>query len=123
MNRETVQHGAHLTFYCRARARHEGVLLSEWLLARARALHIGGGSVFRAISGYGRHGVLHEEQFFELADDLPVKIEFLLLDEQAEALLQLLREARVDATYARWPASFAVVGDSPQPHGHHPEAR
>ena len=110
MNRETVQHGAHLTFYCRARARHEGVLLSEWLLARARALHIGGGSVFRAISGYGRHGVLHEEQFFELADDLPVKIEFLLRDDQAATLLQRVREAGVDATYARWPADFEMLG-------------
>lgn len=123
MNHEALQQGAHLTFYCHARARHEGILLSEWLLAQAKALHIGGGSVFRAIAGYGRHGVLHEEQFFELADDLPVKIEFVLLDEQAEALLQRLREARVDATYARWPASFAVLGDSPQPHGHHQGTR
>lgn len=58
----------------------------------------------------GRHGVLHEEQFFELADDLPVKIEFLLHEDQAEMLLQLVRDAKVDATYARYPASFAVLG-------------
>lgn len=110
MNQKTLQQGVHLIFYCHARARHDGMLLSEWLLERARSLGIGGGSVFRAISGYGRHGVLHEEQFFELADDLPIKIEFLLLDEQAETLLQLVREARVDATYARSPTSFAVLG-------------
>ncbi|NMW25173.1 DUF190 domain-containing protein, partial [Rhodanobacter denitrificans] len=71
---------------------------------------LGGGSVFRAIAGFGRHGVLHEEQFFELADDLPVKIEFLLREEQAELLLQLVRNAGVDATYALSPASFAVLG-------------
>lgn len=110
MNHEALQHGAHLTFYCHARARHEGILLSEWLLAQAKALHIGGGSVFRAIAGFGRHGVLHEEQFFELADDLPVKIEFLLHEEQVEPLLQLVRAAGVDVTYARSPASFAVLG-------------
>jgi Uncharacterized conserved protein len=52
------------------------MLLSEWLLEQAKQHGLGGGSVFRAIAGFGRHGVLHEEQFFELADDLPVKVEF-----------------------------------------------
>ncbi|KZC15645.1 hypothetical protein RHOFW510R12_14045 [Rhodanobacter sp. FW510-R12] len=110
MNQETLQHGVHLYFYCHSRAKHDGMLLSEWLLEQARAHGLGGGSVFRAIAGFGRHGVLHEEQFFELADDLPVKVEFLLREEQAELLLQLVRGANVDATYARSPASFAVLG-------------
>jgi PII-like signaling protein len=110
MNQEKLQHGVHLTFYCHSRTKHDGRLLSEWLLEQARAHGLGGGSVFRAIAGFGRHGVLHEEQFFELADDLPVKIEFLLREEQAELLLQLVRGAGVDATYARSPASFAVLG-------------
>jgi len=110
MNQEALQQGVHLTFYCHLRARHDGMLLSEWLLEQAKRHGLGGGSVFRAIAGFGRHGVLHEEQFFELADDLPIKIEFLLREEQAEMLLQLVREANVDATYARHPASFAVLG-------------
>lgn len=110
MNQETLQQGVHLTFYCHSRTRHDGRLLSEWLLEQAKRHGLGGGSVFRAISGFGRHGVLHEEQFFELADDLPVKIEFLLLEDQAETMLQLVRDANVDATYARYPASFAVLG-------------
>ncbi|MET4569829.1 DUF190 domain-containing protein [Rhodanobacter soli] len=110
MNQENLQHGVHLYFYCHSRAKHDGVLLSEWLLEQAKAHGLGGGSVFRAIAGFGRHGVLHEEQFFELADDLPVKIEFLLREEQAELLLQLVRSAGVDATYARSPASFALLG-------------
>jgi PII-like signaling protein len=110
MNQETLQHGVHLYFYCHSRAKHDGMLLSEWLLEQAKAHGLGGGSVFRAIAGFGRHGVLHEEQFFELADDLPVKVEFLLREEQAELLLQLVRNAGIDATYARSPASFAVLG-------------
>jgi PII-like signaling protein len=110
MNPPNPQRGVHLTFYCHSRARHDGVLLSEWLLEQAKQRGIGGGSVFRAIAGFGRHGVLHEEQFFELADDLPVKIEFLLRDEQAATLLQLVRDAGVDATYARWPADFEMLG-------------
>ncbi|EIL94159.1 DUF190 domain-containing protein [Rhodanobacter spathiphylli] len=110
MKPQDLQQGVHLTFYCHSRARHDGMLLSEWLLEQAKQRGIGGGSVFRAIAGFGRHGVLHEEQFFELADDLPVKIEFLLRDEQAATLLQLVREAGVDATYARWPADFEILG-------------
>jgi PII-like signaling protein len=110
MNQETLQHGVHLYFYCHSRAKHDGMLLSEWLLEQAKRHGLGGGSVFRAIAGFGRHGVLHEEQFFELADDLPVKIEFLLHEEQVEPLLQLVRAAGVDVTYARSPASVAVLG-------------
>jgi PII-like signaling protein len=110
MNQQNLQQGVQLTFYCHSRAKHDGMLLSEWLLEQAKHRQLGGGSVFRAIAGFGRHGVLHEEQFFELADDLPVKIEFLLRVDQTETLLQLVREANVDVTYARWPASFAVLG-------------
>ena len=110
MNQETLQQGAHLYFYCHAHTKHNDILLTEWLLEQAKQHGLGGGSVFRAIAGFGRHGVLHEEQFFELADDLPVKIEFLLADEQADALLQLVRDAGVDAVYARSPASFALLG-------------
>ncbi|HUW54652.1 MAG TPA: DUF190 domain-containing protein [Rhodanobacter sp.] len=110
MNQETVQQGVHLYFYCHARARHAGMLLSEWLLEQAKRHGLSGGSVFRAIAGFGRHGVLHEEQFFELADDLPVKIEFLLREDQVEFLLQLVRDEGVNAVYARSPASFALLG-------------
>ena len=110
MNRENLQQGVHLIFYCHLRSKYGGMLLSEWLLEQAKRHGLGGGSVFRAIAGFGRHGVLHEAQFFELADDLPVKVEFLLREEQTELLLQLVRDAGVDATYARSPASFAQLG-------------
>ncbi|KRE97792.1 hypothetical protein ASG87_14790 [Frateuria sp. Soil773] len=110
MTQETIQHGLQLTFYCHRHTRHDGMLLSEWLLEQAKRHDLGGGSVFRAIAGFGRHGVLHEEQFFDLGDDLPVKVEFLLRPEQAEALLALVREAGVDAVYAQAPASFARLG-------------
>ena len=31
------------------------------------------GSAFRAIAGFGRHGVLHEQHFYELAGDLAIE--------------------------------------------------
>ena len=86
------------------------MLLYEWLLQQARRHGIGGGSAFRAICGYGRHGVLREEQFFELADDLAVKLEFLLSDAQARTLLDAVRDSGVDAVYAMSPASFGTLG-------------
>jgi len=107
---ETAIEGVRLYFYAHLRARHDGMLLSEWLLEQARRQGIGGGSVFRATAGFGRHGVLHEEAFFELADNLPVKVEFLLRPEQAEAFLALVREAAVDVVYATSAIRFGVLG-------------
>jgi PII-like signaling protein len=110
MPTETTIDGVYLRFYTHAHARHDGMLLSEWLLEQAKKHKLGGGSVFRAIAGFGRHGVLHQEAFFELADDLPVKVEFLLRESEAEALLQLVRDAGAELVYARGPASIGVLG-------------
>lgn len=111
MNQDNLQQGLHLTFYCHVRARHEGMLVSQWLLEQARRDGLGGGSVFRATAGFGRHGVLREEQFFELADDLPVKVEFLLREDQADQLLERVRAAGIDTVYARTPANYGVLGN------------
>ena len=112
---ETLQQGVLLSFYTHTRARHDGKLVYEWLLEHARKHGIGGGSAFRAICGFGRHGVLREEQFFELADDLAVKVEFLLTEAQAQALIQTVRESGVDAVYAVASASFGVLGKATGP--------
>jgi len=50
--------------------------LYEWLLEEAKSLGVHGGSAFRAIAGFGRHGRMHEDTFFELAGELAVKVEF-----------------------------------------------
>src|SRR5580692_7509897 len=92
--------GVFLRFYTHVHARHDGLLISEWLLGLAKRHKLGGGSVFRATAGFGRHGVVHHEAFFELADDLPQKIEFLLSEQHAQTLLQLVREAGVNLVYA-----------------------
>lgn len=110
---QTNEQGVLLSFYTHARARHEGKLVFEWLLEHARRQGVGGGSAFRAICGFGRHGVLREEQFFELADDLAVKVEFLLSEAKAQALLQSVRDSGVDAVYAMAFASFGTLGSTP----------
>jgi uncharacterized protein len=102
--------GILLRFYTHVHARHEGLLVSEWLLELAKRHKLGGGSVFRATAGFGRHGVLHHEAFFELADDLPQKIEFLLSSANAQTLLRLVREAGVELVYAWSPVHFGILG-------------
>lgn len=104
--------GTHLRFYTYENRRHGGALLYEWLLERARALGVHGGSAFRAIAGYGRHGRLHEQHFFELAGDVPVLVEFILDDATADALLADLRRENVTLFYARVTTEFDVTGDA-----------
>ena len=104
--------GTHLRFYTYENRKHDGELLYEWLLERARHLGVHGGSAFRAIAGFGRHGVLSEQSFFELAGALTVLVEFIVSDEDAEALLRIVREDGAPLFFARFAAEFGLVGDS-----------
>ena len=101
--------GIHLRFYTCESRKHDGQPVYAWLLARARQLGIQGGSAFRAIAGYGRHGKLHEQHFFELAGEEPVLVEFFASQTQAEQLLQLLAAERLSLFYARAPTQFDVI--------------
>jgi PII-like signaling protein len=102
--------GTYLRFYMHENVKHRHRLLYEWLLEHARSLGVHGGSAFRAVAGFGRHGVLHEQHFFELAGDLTIKVEFILTDELADRLLESLRAENVSVVYARLPAEFGVIG-------------
>ncbi len=101
--------GTHLRFYTYENRRTHGVPTYEWLLEQAKRLGIQGGSAFRAIAGYGRHGQLHEQHFFELAGEQPVLVEFIVDDAQARALFALLRQEEQALFYARLPAEFGVA--------------
>ena len=102
--------GTLLRFYVHENRRHEHVLLYDWLLEQARQMGINGGSAFRAIAGFGRHGKLHEQHFFELAGDVPVLVEFILAETEADALLGALRAENVQLFYARLAAEFDSIG-------------
>ena len=102
----------HLRFYTYENRKHGGMLVYEWLLEFAKARGVHGGSAFRAIAGYGRHGKLHEQHFFELAGDVPVLVEFILGDAEADALLAALRTQNVQLFCARLATEFEVIGGS-----------
>ncbi|MCX7960789.1 MAG: DUF190 domain-containing protein [Burkholderiales bacterium] len=101
--------GAVLRFFVHEGERHRGQLLFEWLLAEARRAGISGGSAFRAIAGYGRHGVLHEQTFFELAGNLPVQVVFFTSRSLAEALLARVAAEGLRLVYSLSEAEFGIT--------------
>ena len=66
-------------------------------------------AVFRAIAGFGRHGVLHEQHFFELAGDLTLQVEFLLNHEDAEKLMTLFRKEKLRVVIAKIEADIELL--------------
>jgi len=101
--------GTLLRFYVHENRKHRRRLLYEWLLEQAKQLGIHGGSAFRAIAGFGRHGVLHEEHFFELAGDLTVEIDFAVSDDDAQRLIDRLAAERISILYVRIPIEYGTV--------------
>ena len=98
-----------LRFYMHQPRKHGKVLLFEWLLERAKALGIHGGSAFFAEAGYGRHGVIHEQRFFELPELLPVMVEFIVTTAEAETLLDLVRAEKIHTFCTRTPTEVILI--------------
>jgi PII-like signaling protein len=101
--------GCFLRLYVHEGDRHHGRPVWEWLLEQANKLGIRGGSAFRAMAGFGRHHVLRENHFFELAGTLTVEVEFIVTDEESRQLLELLQREKVRLFYAHIPARFGVI--------------
>lgn len=99
-----------LRFYTYENRQHQSLLVYEWLLDRARKLGIQGGSAFRAVAGYGRHGRIHEQHFFELAGEVPVLVEFIVTEPQATRMLELLRNEALHLFYAKVAAEYGDTG-------------
>jgi PII-like signaling protein len=102
--------GYSLRFYMHENQKHRGILLYEWVLEKAKATHVHGGSVFKAIAGFGRHGVMHEQHFFELAGDMTVLVEFIVDDADAAKLLEIVHEDGAPLFWAKFPAEFGIAG-------------
>ncbi|MBL8251330.1 MAG: DUF190 domain-containing protein [Candidatus Competibacter sp.] len=101
--------GTYLKFYVHEHRRHRGILLYEWLLEHAKQSGIHGGSAFRAIAGFGQHGILHEEHFFELAGNLTVEVVFAISEQDADRLLESIERERLRIFYVRMPVDYGVT--------------
>ena len=98
-----------LRLYCREGQKIHGHVLSDWLLDNARSLGVTGGTVLRASAGFGRHG-MHEDAFFELGGELPVIIELVVTQVQAEAVLSLCGEHTLQLFYTQTPVAAGITG-------------
>ena len=97
-----------LRLYGREGQRHHTRLLYDYLLEAALGLGATGGTVLRASAGFGRHG-LHEEAFFELGGELPVVIELVLTQAQADAMLALCAEQQLRLFYTLMPVTAGIT--------------
>ena len=108
--------GSLLRFYVHEGHRHHHRLVWEWLMQQANKLGIRGGSAFKAMAGFGRHHILHEAAFFELAGALAVEVEFIVTEDEAQRLLALIQKENIRLFYAHIPAHFGVINpDSNDP--------
>ncbi|MBS0383066.1 MAG: DUF190 domain-containing protein [Proteobacteria bacterium] len=110
MNITTPTQGVYLRFFMHENRRHGSVLLYDWLLAEAKKLGLSGGTAFRSIAGYGRHGVTHEAHFLELAGQETVRVDFVVTRDLAEKMLARVRAENLQLFYAILPAEFGTLG-------------
>jgi PII-like signaling protein len=101
--------GLFLRFYVHEGHRVHGRLTWEWLLEQANKAGIRGGSAFKDMAGFGRHHKLHEASFVELAGTATVEVEFMVTEQEAQHIIDLVHRENVRLFYARIPARFGVI--------------
>lgn len=67
--------------------KHEGKLLYEWLVLKARESGLAGATVIRGMMGYGAHSRLHTFKIERLSEDLPLIVEIVDSREKLENYL------------------------------------
>jgi hypothetical protein len=70
--------------------RHDGMLLHEWIIRRAREEGLAGATVIRGIAGFGAHSRLHTAKILRLSTDLPIVVEIVDTEAKIEAFLPTL---------------------------------
>jgi PII-like signaling protein len=105
--------GLFLRFYVHENRKHRHVLLYEWLLEEAKKLGIHGGTAFRAVAGFGHHGTLHFQHFFELAGELTMQLDFLVSEEEAQRLFDVIKREKIRVLYMKVPVQFGVLNPDP----------
>ena len=70
--------------------RHDGKLLHEWIVTKAREEGLAGATAIRAIMGFGAHSRLHTFKIERLSQDLPIIVEIVDTREKLEKFLALI---------------------------------
>ena len=69
---------------------HDGQLLYEWLVLKAREEGLAGATVMRGMMGFGAHSRLHTFKIERLSQDLPIIVEIVDTREKLEKFLALI---------------------------------
>lgn len=99
--------------------RHEGQLLFEWLVIKAREMGLGGATVLRGVMGFGAHSRLHTFKIERLSEDLPVVVEIVDAREKIEAYLEAIDGAipeglaTIEKVQVRWYRGAGGAGEHP----------
>ena len=101
--------GSFLRFYVHEGQRHRHDVVWEWLLIHANRLGIRGGSAFKAMKGFGRHHKLTEEKLLDFTGSSIIEIEFIVTDQEAQQLFDLIHKEKISLFYACIPARFGVI--------------
>lgn len=101
-----------LRFYVHENHEREGTLLWQWLLRHADRLGLRGGSAFRSVAGFGDNHVVHEEQFFGVVSSVTIAVEFLVVADERDRLLQSIAATDIELFYSCSPARFGKTRPS-----------
>lgn len=101
--------GLLLRFYLSESQHGRGGTSWEWLLKRANKMGIRGGTAFKGFAGFGHHHVMHDFKFLEVESSLPVVVEFLVTQDEAAKLVELVREEGIRSFHATIHAKFGVI--------------
>jgi hypothetical protein len=81
-----------LIIYIGEADRHKGRALYEVIVEAARREGMAGATVFRGLSGFGAHSLMHTANILRLSEDLPLRVEIVDEKSKIEAFLPLLDE-------------------------------
>lgn len=70
--------------------KHDGKLLYEWIVLKAREAGLAGATVLRGTMGFGAHSRLHTFKIERLSQDLPVIVEIVDTREKLESFLSVI---------------------------------
>jgi uncharacterized protein len=102
--------GTVLRLYLHENQQVRGQTAWEWLLKTARKSGIDGGSAFRAVAGFGRHHIMHEDSFLNVLGTGVVMVELFTTEEKLEPLLARVSEENISAFYLCSRASYGFTG-------------
>ena len=70
--------------------RHDGKLLYEWIVLKARETGLAGATVMRGMMGFGAHSRLHTFKIERLSQDLPIIVEIVDTRDKLENFLAVI---------------------------------